>query len=319
MIFYSTFPLYLWLRCCSSEGRQVVSPILLLVQLAGAVQSLSWVQDPHHQPLFHQRTNLQYQQIRWKIWLLCQDWCWNCCYLSRHRWYLIIEGSRAFGLHREDAADNVEDCIVVNFWDMHVIAHLHLLAHTINALAADDDTLTLPLLPIVWPYVLDNPGRVKEHCKRSTNCSNTTLLLQYHGGSFCGDGGGLWYVATWFRGRKNWRWEERCSFCLNCWLLSYYWIESIRHRKFMTAWYEYGESRGRINWFKRKSKSDTSPYASGHFVYDQTRTSTFVSRDNICMVSCNMTRHVRAQLCRVAIRIWSVEKKTDMYEHTYVV
>ncbi len=86
----------------------------------------------------------------------------------------------------------MEDCIVINFWDTYVVAHLCLSADIMHALATDDDTLTLPLLPIVRPFVLDDSGRMKEPCKRSTDCSNTTLLPQYHGGSFCGDGGGLW-------------------------------------------------------------------------------------------------------------------------------
>ena len=52
--------------------------------------------------------------------------------------------------------------IVINFWDTHVVAHLCLSADIMHALATDDDTLTLTLLPIIRSFVLDDSGWMKE-------------------------------------------------------------------------------------------------------------------------------------------------------------
>ena len=100
----------------------------------------------------------------------------------------------------------MEDCIVINFWDTHVVAHLCLSADIMHVLDTGDDTLALPLLPIVWPFVLDDSGQMKEPCKRSIDCSMAVFAVMevVCGRLLCGS-----------NADNNRRLEERCFFCLN--------------------------------------------------------------------------------------------------------
>ena len=51
---------------------------------------------------------------------------------------------------------------------------------------------------------------------------------------------------------------------------------------------------------------------------DQTRMSTTALRDRTHLVSQKMTRHVRVQLDRVTVRIWSLKKALDTYGYSWI-